>query len=277
MSLRSMIVSAALIPGFAILALGLGGASEARAPGPAAVVSLTAEGACHTQGITVAGDRLYVSCVDRARRRGLIYRFRVPEGFPTGTEALAGPMVKDVTAGAMYHPSGLDHDDQCVWVAVAHYRAARAKAKVMCLDPETLEERSSFPVDDHIGTLAVMGETIVGWNWDAKKIYRFTKDGRPLGIDPSSAEVSYQDCKGVSDNEVLCSGPLPAKGKDQPAAVELLTFDPRGPVWSVSRQALIASPGVSLGNEGFSPWGLYWLFLPEDFPHARLFFYPRPQ
>jgi hypothetical protein len=242
---------------------------------PDAVVSLAADGACHTQGITIMDNRLFASCVDRLHRRAMIYSWPLPEGFPAGVSELSGPMVKNVTAGAMYHPSGLDHDEQCVWVAVAHYRAAKARAKVMCLDPDTLAERSSFPVDDHIGTLAVMGETIVGWNWDAKKIYRFTKDGRPLGVETNPAQVSYQDCKGVSENKVLCNGPLPAPGQDKPAAVELLSFD--GAAWSVSRLALIASPGVSLGNEGFSPWVNYWLFLPEDFPHARLLIYPRPQ
>lgn len=267
---------AALIAVVAALACMAGASAEA--PSPSAVVRLEAGGrACHTQGVTIAGEWLFASCVDVLRARAMIYRFPLPAGFPAQAAELSAPVVKDITAGPMYHPSGLDHDDRCVWVAVAHYRKDRARAKVMCLDPATLEERSSFMAEDHLGAIAVMGETLVGWNWDAREIYRFSKEGALLGKSPSPEAVAYQDCKGAG-GQVLCSGPFTAPGdKPPPAAVDRLSYDPASSLWSSAREAVIAYPEVSLGREGFCPWNQSWLFLPEDFPRARLFVYPRPQ
>jgi hypothetical protein len=245
---------------------------------PAAVIALEGVGPCHVQGIAVAGDYLFASCVERKGRKALVYRWRLPAGFPAGMTALSGPVEKDVTAGARYHASGLDRDEQCLWVAAAHYRAFKASSKIICLDPESLAEKKSFELDDHIGAVAVMGETIVGFNWDAKDIYRFTKDGKQLGKDPSPGSVAYQDCKGISDREVLCSGSKKIAGANHPAAVvERLRFDPAlDPHWRVQASTLIAHPELNLGNEGFTPWKNFWLFLPEDFPHARVFLYQTP-
>lgn len=210
--------------------------------------------------------RLFVSCVERRQRRALVLRYDVGEGFPN-SGALAGPKVADVTRGSMYHPSGLDHDETCLWVAAANYREFRAHSRVICLDPESMEERSSFPVEDHIGTLAKMGETLVGLNWDAKVIYRFTEKGELLGRDASPTGLSYQDCKGVAETALLCSGSNRSKG----AVVDLLLFDPGSGHWQAPRRYLLNAPGVAFGREGFLASDGFWFFLPEDFPKARLY------
>ena len=256
-----------------------GAAGKGEAGGPVAEIALPGGGTCHVQGVTVMGERLFVTCVDRISRRALLLSYKLPSGFPAPTSALPEPERKDLTVGSMYHPSGLDHDGKCVWVAVANYRSFMARSKIMCLSPADLSEEKAFEVEDHIGGLAVMGETLLALNWDAKVVYRFSKDGQELGKDKSPGSVAYQDCQGVSDHEVLCSGPekLPKKGKPA-AVVELIGFDPlRKPAWKVEKQFRMVNVNTSVGNEGFAVSGPYWLFLPEDFPKARLIVYPRPE
>jgi hypothetical protein len=220
---------------------------------------------CHSQGITVKGGRLYVSCVERKNRKALLYSYEWPARFAEAVE-LSDPLVTDVTRGRTYHPSGLDHDAECVWAALSHYRSFMARSSVICLDPKSLEGKSSFMVDDHIGALAVMGSDLVLMNWDARTFYRYSRKGDRLGRRPSPTGVAYQDCRGMSDTTILCSGK--AKGGEA-ASVDLLAFDP-GSGWSLSRRTLISRPGISLGREGFTVIAGHWAFLPEDFPGARL-------
>ncbi|HUT55752.1 MAG TPA: DUF6454 family protein, partial [bacterium] len=168
-------------------------------------------------------------------------------------------------------PSGLDHDGECVWVAAANYRSFLAQSRVICLDPESLAEESSFMVEDHLGALAVMGDQLVGLNWDAKAFYRFDKKGAFLGKDPSPTGLAYQNCQGLSATSILCSGSIKQQGVWS-AAVDLLVFDPSSTShWRAARRTLISVPSMNLGREAFAVSGNAWLFLPEDFPGARIY------
>jgi hypothetical protein len=257
-----------------LIALGLSILAPA-ASGPHAVLDLPWKSACHIQGVTVMGDHLFVSCVERFQRKALVHRYDLPGKFPDqDARPFYAPYTLDVTSGAMYHPSGLDHDDKCLWVAAAHYRSVNAESLVQCIDPDTLDRKSSFTVKDHIGGLAIMGEVIVALNWDAKTFYRFSKTGRLLGEDPNPSGIAFQDCQGVSADSMLCSGSKKVEGETA-AVVDLLVFDPNSkPRWTARKESLVMDPKTPLGREGFCAFGPWWIFAPEDFPGARLYAYP---
>jgi len=231
---------------------------------------------CHSQGVTVTGGYLFVSCVERKKRLAHINRYRLPAGFPDKAGEFGEAEQFDVTRESMYHPSGLDHDNECLWVAAAHYRSFMARSRISCLDPSSMEEKRGWEVDDHIGAVAAMGETILGMNWDSKDIHRFSRDGEPLGKAPSPGKVAYQDCRGAGDDRALCSGSKKINGKAF-GQVDLLVFDAESdPPWRVEDSTLIAHPEGGLGREGFTVISDKWAFLPEDYPGARLFIYSRP-
>jgi hypothetical protein len=244
---------------------------------PDAIFDLAGVNDCHTQGMTIAGGRLFVSCVDRKHKRGMVYRFDLPSDFPAVGDRLSAPVSVDVTSGSRYHPSGLDHDTGCVWVAAANYRSFLAQARIVCLDPDSLAEKSSFMVEDHLGALAVMGDEIVGLNWDARDFYRFDKKGTLLGKDPSPTGLAYQDCQGLSATSILCSGSIKRQGAWS-AAVDTLIFDPAAsPHWRAARRTLVSASSMNLGREAFAVSGNFFLFLPHDFPGARLYVFSDAQ
>jgi hypothetical protein len=239
--------------------------------GPGQVIPLPGEDACHTQGITFTQGGLFVSCVDRLERRAWVYQYPWTPEAADVAPPLPKPKKVDVTRGAMYHPSGLDHDDRCVWVAVAHYRQFMARSEVLCLDPVSLAIVSSFPVPDHIGTVAVMGDRLALMNWDTAVIRICDQQGHELFKQANPTGVAYQDCREFSSGQALCSGPFTEAGRKQ-ARVDLLRFEPgsgfvREAGWS------FYDPAEGLGREGFyaEPKAGRWYFLPGDFPQARLY------
>lgn len=243
-------------------------------------IGLEGVGDCHSQGITLTHGYLFASCVERTKRRAYVYRYELRDGWRSA-EALADPDRADVTVKSMYHPSGLDHDDDCVWVASAHYRSFMARSRVACLDPASLEEVSSFQVDDHIGTLAALGDNIAAMNWDSKNIYLYSKKGELLGKHENPAGIAFQDCRGIDDRNILCSGQGKSgdggKGRDA-AAVVLLHYEPAAakPSWTVSERTEVFNEDIALGREGFDVFDDLWLFLPGDFPEARVLGYGKP-
>ena len=243
-------------------------------------IVLDGVGGCHSQGITLTHGYLFASCVERKKNRAFVYRYELCDGWRKA-EALTDPDRADVTIKSMYHPSGLDHDDDCVWVASAHYRSFMARSTITCLDPASLEAVSSFPVDDHIGTLAVLGDNIAAMNWDSKNIYLFSKKGDLLGKHKNPAGVAFQDCRGIDGGNMLCSGPAKTKGAGQSrdvASVVLLHYEPTAKKlpWTVSEESQVWREDMGLGREGFDVYDGLWLFLPGDFPRARVFGYDSP-
>ena len=254
---------------FALALLLLTAAAPASAP--LAVVPVSAPFACHTQGITVARGFLFVTCAQREKKRALLLRYRLPENFPAAGLTLSAPEVTDFTRGSQWHPSGLDHDDRCLWLAVADYQPRFAHSTMLCVNPETLKVESEFPIADHIGTVAAVGGEVWGMNWDARTIYRFGKDGKPIGQAPSPSKVAFQDCSG-GPVFALCSGP--DRERKQAAAVERLTV--KGSEFVSARVGRCESEGVTVGREGFAALNGSWAFLPDDLPSARLFFFAPP-
>jgi hypothetical protein len=238
-------------------------------------VDLPGDAACHTQGLTVFGPYLFASCADTAAKKGWVYRYETPENFPFELGAFDWPEMVDLTKGDMYHPSGLAHDDACVWLAMAEYKKDKAKSRVICLDPETLTEKSSFEVDDHIGAVTFSEDRLVLFNWDARDIYQYSRDGQFIGKSPSPSPIAYQDCGFEFGSPILfCSGPGRLNGRAG-AVVEVLEPDPEtAGGFQVQVSLFTGQSGVNLGREGFELVdGPFWLFLPEDFPKAKVYVY----
>jgi len=242
----------------------------------AAAIPLPGE-KCHTQGVAARQDRLFVSCVKKKKREAWIYSYsmeqqRRKDGSPVpGAVELAPEANKEVSVKGMYHPSGLDVDPDCLWVAVAHYRAVLARSEVMCLDPRTLEKKRSFTVKDHIGALASMDGKIIGLNWDARDMYTMSPDGRRIEKKPSPTGTAYQDCVSQSRATMVCSGPS-RQGREA-AVVDTLRRNPETGEWSLEKRTELSRPDVNLGREGFTLIDGRWAFVPEDFPEARLFLF----
>jgi hypothetical protein len=141
----------------------------------------------HVQGLDIDDDAIYVTSVDRARRRAYIHKF-----------ALDGALIaaRDLTDGGLYHPGGIALDGETIWVPVAEYRA-RGSSRIVQLDKATLHPRSSFAVADHIGAVAVSGEVIHGANWDAERLYVWDRRGTSLDTAVNTTGVAYQDMKAI--------------------------------------------------------------------------------
>ena len=140
---------------------------------------------------------IWLWCVDRERERALLLAFD-----PSGGKPL---LTKDVTEGALIHPSGLHFDGTWLWNALAGYTRA-GPTKVQRLDPKTLEVTAAFQVSDHIGTISSDGEgTLHGFNWDALQMYVWRQDGTLLRKVDNPTGYAFQDCE-IAVGKLWCCG-----------------------------------------------------------------------
>lgn len=172
----------------------------------------------HPQGMEVVGDRIYLSSVeiierpvqypepidgyDRSPGRGVGHLFVLDRD---------GTLLEDVVLGRgdMYHPGGLDVDDEGnIWVPVAEYRPD-SEAIVYRVDADTLEPTEVFTVEDHLGGVVrdqVTGR-LVGQSWGSRRFYEWTTTGKQRGRWLNDSHfVDYQDCEYVASRKALCSG-----------------------------------------------------------------------
>jgi len=214
--------------------------------------------AFHVQGLLVTKSRFYFTSVNA--KKGEAWLFKLDR---RGLKLLGR---RDLAIGQDIHPGGIDFDGQAIWVPVAAYRK-RSHAYILSVDPETLEPRRRFEVDDHIGAIARHGEFVIGVNWDAEDFYFWTVDGKLVAKKKSPTGVAYQDCKGV-DGYLACLG----GGKLDWIDVKRWRLVKR---FAVAR-SLAGSP---LSREGLGLLGSAVFFLPDDGPNARIYAYrfsPKP-
>ena len=140
----------------------------------------------HVQGIEVDQGILWVSSVDQAERVGWLHRFDLPSG-------RLRQRIR-VDEGDRYHPGGIALDGDSIWVPVAEYHRG-GKTTMQRRDKRTLALRSSFVVDDHIGSVAAGANGLVGGNWDSLLLYEWTRGGRMLRRRENPARAAYQDMK----------------------------------------------------------------------------------
>ena len=212
----------------------------------------------HVQGIEVDGDRLWLSWVDRKARTGHLSLF----------DLRTGKLVRavEVQKGERYHPGGIAGDGKSIWVPVAEYRRD-SSAVIQRRNRDTLALEAEFEVADHIGCVAVKGNTVLGGNWDSRLIYRWTTDGRQLEVRPNTARTSYQDMK-LAGESLIGSGLRAGEGAVDWLHPGELRLQRRLRAGKTSRGVVLTHEGMAIANGRI-------YFVPEDGP-SRVFVYPLP-
>jgi Family of unknown function (DUF6454) len=171
----------------------------------------------HPEGLVVTPDRFYLSSVeiieptqkypapvdgyDRTPGKGVGHLFVIKRD---------GTLVKDVVLGhgIVYHPGGIDHRGNDLWIPLAQYRPG-SSAEIDHVDLRTLKVTRLFTVPDHIGGV-VYDETsgrLVGNNWGSRTFYEWTPRGHRLRTwkNPTNL-LDFQDCQYVPDAKMACTG-----------------------------------------------------------------------
>ncbi len=151
----------------------------------------------HVQGLELEHDRVWVTSVDRASRRGFLHEF----------DRASGTLLRrlDLTDGARYHPGGMSISAGSIWVPVAELRPD-SSAVLLEIDASTLQVRRRITVADHLGCVAASGDTLVAGNWGSKLLYVFDLSGSaaPRTV-PNPSRTHYQDMKFV-DGQIVAGG-----------------------------------------------------------------------
>ena len=210
----------------------------------------------HVQGVERFGGSVYVTCVERARRKGHLYEFSYPSG------ALARHV--ETGDGVRYHPGGISIYGGSLWAPVSEYRPGSSTVIQRRRLP-ALELESEFVVQDSIGCLAAGADALAGGNWNSRQIYIWDHAGRLKNKADNPNGSAYQDLKFVAGR--LVGGGLLATGD---GAIDWMEF----PSLRLLRRikAGRTSRNVAYTHEGMAIYGPELLLLPEDAP-SRLFVY----
>lgn len=221
----------------------------------------------HVQGLAVTAESYWISSVDRAAKKGYVYR----------VDRRSGKVVaeRDLALGAQFHPGGIDLAGSELWVPVAEYRP-RSSTTIVRLDPATLATKGSFTVDDHIGcvTLTAGGELLAA-NWDARFFYRLRPTGEKLGQIENPRGAKYQDLKMI-DGLVLACGTELIDGQQMPVVDRL---DP-ATLKLVSRWRPVGklrSGGSNFCREGCAALAGDLFLMPEDGPQTTIYRFAMPR
>jgi hypothetical protein len=212
----------------------------------------------HVQGLAVTQDTFYVSSVDKEAQQGWL--------FQVDRDSLSLQARKELTAGTLIHPGGMDMDGIYLWIPNAEYDKD-GPTEILQLDPQTLELVGSFFVDDHIGLIASNGtDRLYGANWDSLSFYVWDWDGNLIEKVDGSTRVKYQDCEFL-DPLLVCGGQRSRKR----GAIDFI--DPES--WTLVDRIAVGETGVehSLAHEGLSVFGETVYLLPEDGPNSEVLLY----
>jgi hypothetical protein len=205
----------------------------------------------HVQGLDITKKFYLVTSVDTEQNRAWLFKIN-----RQNADLISK---KELTDGALIHPGGLQYDGRLLWVPNAEYKR-QSRTMVYGLDPDTLEIRTSFVVDDHIGAVASDGKNLLyGVNWDALNFYTWDIDGRKLNKVDSPTSMAYQDIKYFA-GKLLCSG-----HKDSVFAVDII--DPEN--WTLVKRFDLSKDKwkSTLTREGMAFDGNLY-FLPDDGPDS---------
>jgi hypothetical protein len=154
----------------------------------------------HPQGMVRLDGRWWIATVDLERAEGSVL---VVDG--------DGDLVERVPVGdaVRFHPGGMDHDGDALWIASSEYRP-RSTAVIERLVPDgrSTPERA-FPVDDHVGAVVRLGPDgdLVGWTWGSRRFLRWRLDGTLVAERRNPGHfVDHQDGQWLGEGLVLCGG-----------------------------------------------------------------------
>ena len=210
----------------------------------------------HVQGVLIEGGRAFVTAVDRQAKKGYLFEYDLASGKRLRET--------EVQQGEMYHPGGLDGDGEHLYIPVAEYRA-NSKAVVQKRSMKTLELVASFGVPDHIGAAAAAPDRLYLANWDARRIYEYSLDGKLLRTRDNPTEWRYQDLK-YRYGTLVASATAP-RGREDHAVVWI---DPETLQPLKVNAAGLTDRKTPFTNEGLDSRDGTMYVLPEDAP-SRIF------
>jgi hypothetical protein len=207
----------------------------------------------HVQGLEVTEQFYFITSVDRKQNRGWLFKINRKKA------DLHSKM--ELTDGALIHPGGTQFDGRYLWIPNAEYKR-ESRTMIYGIDPNSLEIRRSFPVDDHIGAVASDGRNLLyGVNWDAINFYTWDFEGHLKQKVDSPMSMAYQDIKYFA-GKLLCSG-----HKGGSSAIDII--DPES--WTLTKRIELPRDGwkKTLGSEGMAYDGNLY-FLPDDGPDSKI-------
>jgi glycerophosphoryl diester phosphodiesterase len=208
----------------------------------------------HVQGVDRVGDRVYVTSVERAARKGYLFEFSYPGG-----DLLRSVEVQE---GDRYHPGGLSIRGDSIWIPVSEYRP-KSSTVIQRRNLKTFAIESKFVVEDSIGCLAAGADVLAGGNWDSREIYLWDYAGKQRDRIANPNANAYQDLKFAS-GMLVGGGLLPGRE----GAIDWMEF----PSLRLARRMKAGRTDrhVPYTQEGMAIAGQELLLLPEDAP-SRLF------
>ena len=207
----------------------------------------------HVQGLDLTKQFYFVTSVDKEQGRGWLFKInRQNAGLNSKIE---------LTDGTLIHPGGVQFDGHYLWIPNAEYRR-QSRTMIYGVDPNSMDIRRSFPVEDHIGAIASDGKNLLyGVNWDAIHFYMWDFDGHQKSKVDSPTLIAYQDIKYFS-GKLLCSG-----HKDDDSVIDVI--DPEN--WILVKRINLPRDGWEnpLSREGMTFNGNLY-FLPDDGPNSNI-------
>src|SRR5207248_2535175 len=158
--------------------------------------------------------------------------------------------------GVRYHPGGISATAESLWITIAKYRA-NSTSIIQRRNKQTLAVEKQFTVEDHIGCIAVHGDTLIGGNWDTRELYFWDTNGKLLRKEVNAARNAFQDMK-VAGGMLVGSGLL----ADRSGAIDWIDLATLKPVRRVI--AGKTSRGDPFTREGMAIVGEELMLLPED-------------
>jgi maltose-binding protein MalE len=211
----------------------------------------------HVQGLVVTEDIYYITAIDLDNNRAWL--------FTVDRDSLAPLEQKDLTEGTLIHPGGIELDGTYLWIPNAEYDA-NGPAKILALNPQSLEVSRSFTVSTHISLIASNGaDRLYGTDWASANFYVWDWDGNPIETIASPTGVEYQDCQFV-DPHLVCGGYEGGGG-----SIDII--DPAS--WTLVNRINVGvtSPGNLLTREGLSIFDGKVYLLPDDGPDSEVLIY----
>lgn len=245
----------------------------------------------HTQGLEIIDG----VCIVTARREDVSPRQALLLRLPKGAREWR---VWDITPRRtedeplLDHPGGFQSDGTHLWIPIAESRRGgrsiiRRYALTDLANDGKLEPVFEFPVDDHIGAVAVAATRtrLLGASWDTESVYVWDLQGRllnklsttalqqlQLGIADQTGPkgLAVQDWK-VVGHRLWASGLVPADSGGRFSRLMLFDHPLEHQTAGVSIE-LPPHPGVGLAREGMAVAGEFIYFLPGDLGATNQFF-----
>ncbi len=245
-------------------------------------------GRAHTQGLEIKSGKYYVTARrdDVQPRRALL--LRTDAGGTAWDVWDITPVDARGALTTLDHPGGMQSDGDRLWIPLAESkRNGRSLIRVFpmagMVSGQPLKTEFEFPVNDHIGALAVSADRriVFGANWDTEAVYVWDFSGRlqrtlngpelerpGLGVISGAngrAGLAVQDWKVVGDRlfaSGLFRGPGVALDSPQSRLMSFADFsEPGFQRWSIQ---LPKQNGTELAQEAMAISDGLVHFLPDD-------------